>query len=93
MATDIKDLTRRLEKEFAVNLHPEWGGPRLLPAGQPDLTAAEVHQRVVEVLKSAGREVPFSSWHRVKRCVARSLRVPVKQVKPESLLRKDLGAK
>jgi hypothetical protein len=58
---------------------------------QFDLQAGRIHEVICRTLTEAGRMVPRSSWHRVQFCIAKTLSVSPKKVKPQSWLIEELG--
>jgi acyl carrier protein len=66
--------------------------PKQARANWYDITAGEIHDRVCELVREQGKAVPFSCWHRVKKCLSDALGVSPKQIRRESWLSEDLGA-
>ena len=57
-----------------------------------DLTAGELHDRLCELMREQGMAIPFSSWHRVKKCLSNALGVSPNRITRESRLITDLDA-
>lgn len=91
MGIDTLDIIFRLEKRFDIKI------PRNMLFEEPwnwrrgDLQVGQLHEQVCSRLKQLGWPIPRSSWHRVKLCVAESLGVELRKVRPESWLFKELG--
>ena len=57
-----------------------------------DLTAGQIHDRLCELMREQGKAVPYSSWHRVKKCLTDALGVSPKLIRRDSRLVQDLSA-
>jgi hypothetical protein len=86
---DFLDVSFELEKQFGVRLEPE----DLLPvwtARGNDCTVADLHDVVVQKCRLMNLRVPRSSWNRIRIALVKSLGVPVREMKRDAWLRKDL---
>ena len=93
MGLELLDLTFRLENVFGIKLKNGSLESFFTRQGiKYDLTVGDLHEWVCEELRSQGRPVPYSSWRRLKRCISEALGVHMKEFRPQSRWRQDLGA-
>ena len=91
MGLDLLDLTFRLEKAFQIKLPKGSLIEEVWDRDRRDLQAGKIHKQLCKMLEEQGRSVPFSSWHRVKVCIAGAVGVSPLRVKLDSWLIKELG--
>lgn len=90
MGMDFVDFFYRLEKLFGIRLEPEDLFDEWRQNGN-DCTAGRLHEIMCEKCRQKALPVPTSSWTRIRLAIARTLACPVKDVKREVWLRRDLG--
>jgi hypothetical protein len=79
---DRLDVALRLERAFGLWL------PDVLPR-ESDLTAGQLHDRVCESMRKAGRRVPRGSWRRVQATLADASGESPRRIGPGTRLRTD----
>ena len=94
MGMDFLDFSFRIEKRFGLKIHRE--DSRMLDAAwtsrKPyDITAAELHEWVVKLLKARRLAVPHSSWNRVRLELAKVVGKPPQAINRDTLVVRDLG--
>jgi len=90
MGMDVLDISYRIEKRFGVRLEP----PDLVDACEAnsyDLTAGMLHEIVCEKCQREGLEIPTSSWTRIRLILAETLAKPVREIKRDAWLCRNLG--
>src|SRR5690349_3013879 len=104
MGIDALDIAFRIEKSFHLKISRAemdfiYGADKPRHE-QVEPKAGEIHDRLCELLKRKGMDIPEDSWQRIQKCIAEGIgfrglftnRLRPDEVKRESLLVKDLGA-
>lgn len=91
MGMEFLDITFRAEKQFGVKLRMrDFVRLNCIPATR-DPTAGELHDWICQACRAAGKPVPHSSWHRVKRIIVDATGLSPSVIRKDSLLSADLG--
>lgn len=91
MGIDTLDIIFRLEKRFGIKIPRNTLFEKPWDWRRRDLQVGLLHKQICNRLTEEGRPVRWSSWHRVKVCVAEALGVELPKIRPESWLFKELG--
>ncbi|HVS69935.1 MAG TPA: hypothetical protein VHQ47_01625 [Phycisphaerae bacterium] len=89
MGIDYVDLVFQLEKRFEVRIG-RGEGPDLSVEAFRELTAGDVHEWMVGLLKKRGREAPWSSWNRVRAAIGMVAGKSPMEIRRGTRLRGDL---
>ncbi len=90
MGLDFLDFTLRVEKQFNIKIAR--GDSLRLPQRRPsDITAGELHDWLVAILRQRGVAVPFSSWNRVRLILADIVGKPPQIIRRATFIVKELG--
>jgi hypothetical protein len=94
MGVDFLDFTLHIEKAFSLKSisRDEVAGlfSSITERKLSDVTAGELHQWVVSILKRRGLSIPFSSWTRIRLALARTVGKQPQSIHKDTLIRRDL---
>lgn len=91
MGIDLLDFNMRIEKLFGAELPMRDVPPFLTGKKKEEITAGDLHRWVVHLCETKGMKVPPSSWSRVRLALAKVVKKPPRQIRPETLIVRDLG--
>jgi hypothetical protein len=90
MGVDFLDFEFRIEKSLGLKFE-RWDTDRLPQRAPFDITVGELHAWVVALCNERGVTVPPSSWHRVQLELAKVVGKSPRLIRPETLIKRDLG--
>ncbi len=86
----VMDLLVPIEMSFGAKLRREEFPWRAVEVDAADFTAGELHEWVCSQLRTLGKPVPFSSWHRIQRILAHLTGFEPRLVCRASYIQRDL---